>query len=322
MRSETRKKSISGVIDQFEKTKPAASTGIAFNLIKNIYQEAIEYRGIADGLRGVLTLVSVGLFILIVCAINVKLPLGLNGYDPVLVITDSIFILTISSVSAYMILKWLRLDLFRAEDEPIIFDRKHRKIYRIFREVQPGWKGLFAAWPMKQEQYDWDLVEAEHHAFVDANTATINRHHALVFSVRAGLNDPTVVQGFTVGNGLQMGEVIVPAMYEHIRQFMEGQGPYIPNGETLAHKIKSPTLLECFARTGPYGTMLKIMWEHARVFTIFGFIFFPVTFPILTLLGLFSWLSYITSTPVNWSEDVIEAVGQPIQNSSQEHINQ
>ena len=104
-----------------------------------------------------------------------------------------------------MILKQLRIELFRPEDEPIIFDRKNRKIYRIFREVQPGWKGLFANWPMRQTEHDWDLVDAVHHAVIDANTATISRHHTLVFSVRAGVDDPTVVAAFTVGNGLQMG---------------------------------------------------------------------------------------------------------------------
>ena len=267
-------------------------------------------------------MISLMLFIIVVWAINVLMPLGLNGSDEFLVVTDSILIIIISFTAAHMILKQLRIELFRPEDEPIIFDRKNRKIYRIFREVQPGWKGLFANWPMRQTEHDWDLVDAVHHAVIDANTATISRHHTLVFSVRAGVDDPTVVAAFTVGNGLQMGEVIVPAMFEHIRLFMEADGVHIPNGETLAQKIKSPTLLECLARTGPYGETLKTMWQHARIFTIFGFILFPVTFPFLTLLGISSWFSYITSTPIRWSDDVVNAVGQPIQNASQMHVNQ
>lgn len=37
----------------------------------------------------------------------------------------------------------LRIDLFKPTDLPIIFDRRHGKIYRILREEQPGWRGLF-----------------------------------------------------------------------------------------------------------------------------------------------------------------------------------
>jgi hypothetical protein len=322
LNSSTVKKPISGVIENYTKDKSAANTGIAFNLIKNIFPDAIEYRGIADGSRGLITLMAVMFFFFIGWAIHALLPLGSNRFNWFRFATDLIFVIIISVISLYLILKWLRLELFRPEDEPIIFDRKNRKIYRIFREVQPGWKGLFTAWPIRQTEHDWNLVEAEHHAVIDANTATISRHHALVFSVRASQTDSTVVDGFTVGNGLQMGELTVPAMYEHIRQFMEESGTHIPHGETLAQKIKSPTLLECLARTGPYGDTLKTWWEHARVLTIFGFIFFPVTFPILTLLGLFSWFSYITSTPINWSSDVVKAVGLPIQNASQLHVDQ
>jgi hypothetical protein len=316
------RKPFSGVVEHFLKNKKAAEHGIAFNLIKNIYSGAIEYRGIADGTRGLLTLLSVMFFFFVGWAIYQLIPLGGTRNNLFRLITDIIFVALISVTATFMILKWLRLELFRPEDEPIIFDRKNRKVYRIFREVKPGWKGLFATWPMRQTQYDWDLVEGEHHAVIDANTATVSRHHALVFSVRAGVNDPTVVDGFTVGNGLLMGEVTVPAVYEHIRLFMEENGTHIPNGETLAEKIKTPTLLECLARTGPYGETLKTWWKHIRFLTIFGFIFFPVTFPILTLLGLFSWLSYTTSTPISWSEDVFKAVGQPIQNASQLHVNQ
>jgi hypothetical protein len=310
--SDKSKKEISGVIEKFSKDRSASPKGIAFSIIKNIFTEAIEYRGIVDGSRGVLTLLAVACLLLVGSAVVALLPVGGRRADVFLIITDSIFIASISLVTIYLSLKWLRLELFRPEDEPIIFDRRNRKIYRIFREVQPGWRGLLAAWPLRTTEYDWDLVDAEHHAAIDANTATISRIHALVFVVRASANDPTTVDGFTIGNSMQMGEVTVPAMYEHIRKFMEEDGSHLPEGETLAQKINSPTLLECLVRTGPYGETLRTWWVHARVLTILGFIFLPITLPVLTLLGIFSWLSYVTSTPIRWSENVIKAVGQPI----------
>ena len=120
-----------------------------------------------------------------------------------------------------------------------------------------------------------------------ANTATINRIHALLFSVRANDADPAVVDGFKIGSNLEMGDVTVAPMYEHIRKFMEEKGPHLPDGENTAKKIKSPTLSECLANTGPYGQTLKHWWANVRVLTIFAFLFFPITFPSLTLLGIF-----------------------------------
>jgi hypothetical protein len=146
-----------------------------------------------------------------------------------------------------------------------------------------------------------------------ANTATISRIHAIVFSVQANDTDPTIVDGFKIGSSLEMGDVTAAPMYEHIWKFMEEKGPHLPDGENTAKKINSPTLLECLANTRPYGQTLKHWWANARVLTIFAFLFAPITFPILTLLGIFSWSSYATSVPIRWSEQVVEAIGEPIE---------
>lgn len=112
---------------------------------------------------------------------------------------------------------------------------------------------------------------------------------------------------------MELGEVTVPAVYEHIRKFMEENGPPLPNGEAVVHSAKPANFIECMRHSGPYGDTLKLWWRHARILTIIGFIFFPVTFPIVTMLGIFSWFSYITSIPVRWSNEVTAAIGSPIQ---------
>ena len=59
-------------------------------------------------------------------------------------------------MSLVWLVTWsIRLELFQPIDQPTIFDRKHRKVYRIFSESQPGWKGLFKPWPMRACEYDW-----------------------------------------------------------------------------------------------------------------------------------------------------------------------
>lgn len=307
-------KQMSEPIDFYSKTIPSAPGATAFDLIKNVYSDAIEYKGIKDGARGVVTLLSLICFSLTTFAIYRLLPLGGKGKtDLFTLITDIIFISCIVTFSIYFILRCLRFDLFRPEDEPIIFDRKNRKIYRIFRQVQPGWRGLFKAWPIATAEHDWDLVDAEHHATANANTSTISRVHSLLFVVRRSVTDPTIVDSFTLASSMELGEVTVPAVYEHIRKFMEENGPRVPNGEEVVHSAKPANFIECMSRSGPYGDTLKLWWRHARILTIIGFIFFPVTFPIVTMLGIFSWFSYITSIPIRWSNDVTAATGAPIQ---------
>ncbi|HWW72520.1 MAG TPA: DUF6708 domain-containing protein, partial [Duganella sp.] len=215
-------------------------------------------------------------------------------------------------IGIFFFLKFVRLELFRPEEEPIIFDRKNRKVYRIFREVQPGWKGLLKKWPLRSATYDWNLIDAEHHAAVNANTATISRIHSLVLIVRQSATDPTVVDAFTLGNSMLMGEVTVSAVYEHVRMFMEDGGPHLPLGEVLSPSEKPATFLKCMARTGPYGDTLKLWWQHARLLTILGFLLFPIFFPIVTLLGIFAWFSYVTAISIKWSDEVLAAVGPPI----------
>lgn len=114
-----------------------------------------------------------------------------------------------------------------------------------------------------------------------------------------------------------LGEVTVAPMYEHVRKFMEDGGPHLSPGEVLSNRENPVTFLQCMARMGPYGDTLKLWWAQAWVLTIIRFILFPISFPILTLLGIFSWFSYSTSIPIKWSDEVLAAVGPPVQFADQ-----
>lgn len=303
---------MSGVVERYAKDRPATQSAIGFGLIKNTFEQAIEYRGITDGSRGVLTLIGLTCLCFMIFITVDLFPVIANGMkEPVILMSSLIFIFSLGTFSIYFFLRCVRMELFRPYDEPVIFDRKNRKVYRIYRLVEPGWKGLLRSWPIASASYDWDLIEAEHQAVVNANTSTISRVHSLVFNVMKSRTAPSIVASFTIGNSMELGEVTIPAVYEHIRKFMENEGPYLPHGESISVSEKPTSFLQCMARTGPYGDNLKKWWQNARLLTILGFLLFPVIFPIVTLLGIFSWLSYITSSPIAWSGDVLAAVGQP-----------
>nr|GEU28666.1 hypothetical protein [Tanacetum cinerariifolium] len=218
----------------------------------------------------------------------------------------------------YFFLKNLRFEIFRPQDEPVIFDRKNRKVYRIFREVVPGWKGLLKKWPLRSAVYEWDLVDAEHHATVIANTSTVSRSHALVIIVRSSRTDPSIQDNFTIGSG-QLGEVTVPAVYEHIRKFMEEDGPHIPPAEIVSPVVHPSTILECLASVGPYGENFKTLWNNHKIWLAIIIIFYPILFFIMTPIGIFSWISYKTAIPIRWSQEITEA-RQRLIRSDCEHV--
>lgn len=314
MNQNKNKKKISGQIEKFKKSGSASTSAISLNLIKNIYSDAIEYKGIADGARGASTLFAFLLlsFVAYADTLFISSELEMENFSIFHFSLTVFFVFGGTTVTLYLFFKSLRFDLFRPIDEPIIFDRKNRKVYRIFRDVQPGWKSVFKRWPLKTATYDWNCISAEHHAAINADGSTITRIHALIFAVRKSQSDSTIIDTFTIGNSMQFGEVTVAAFYEHIRRFMEENGPHLPIGDTLSPTQTKPSIWQCLARTGPYGDTLKSWWVHHRILTLIGFVFFPILLPMMTFLGIFSWLSYTTATQIEWSNEVAAALGPPI----------
>jgi hypothetical protein len=129
--------------------------------------------------------------------------------------------------------------------------------------------------------------------------------------VRKSRDEPEPVDIFTIGSALQMGELTVPAVWEHIRRFMEEQGPHLPPGEGTLPAVSSPTLRQCMRALSPSAVNLRRWWENQRVAFIVAVVLSPLVVPFAISLSFLTWLSYRTSTPVIWPAHVIGAVGPP-----------
>ena len=309
-------RSSSDVVVNFRKERSAASQPISFGLIKNTYENAIEYTGIAKGTRGLIMLAAV-LFSIFSIWLGQNMLFGiLDGkFTSILDYPLLIGPVICFSTGIFIGIKYVRFELFRPEDEPVIFDRKHRKVYRIFRETYSGWRGLLRPWPLKSAEYDWDLIDAEHQAAVTTTGSTVSRIHGLIFLVRESASDTTIVDSFAIGNSMQMGEVTVPAVWEHIRRFMEEDGPHLAPGEVPQSFEPPAGFWQCMAATGPYGKNFRRWWKDHTSFMVAGLIFSPIVFPLMTLVGIFSWLSYKTAIPIRWAPAVLAALG-PALNST------
>ena len=294
---------VSGIVKRYAKHERASTTPVAMGWIKQSSREGIEYTSQRRGLRGIVLLA--GCFYAGAA--------GAFGYWLTTLRHFGLFELTVAGiaiVSAIMFIVWpTRLELFRPTDEPTIFDRAHRKVYRIFRETQPGFKGLFKRWPLRVCEYDWDLIDAEHTATVATTGTTVTRYHALVFIVKRSASDATIIDSFNIGNGMELGEQTVPAVWEHIRRFMEERGPHLPPGETLAPAEPPQTLWQSLGAVGPIGPKYVQWWKDQLPFMILVHLLFPFFVPFFLLWGFFNWLSYKTATPVEWPQEVLDAVG-------------
>jgi hypothetical protein len=299
-----------GVVTRFRRTETADSIVASLGMIKRGYPDAIEYTAIAAGMRGMVMLMGLGtsaisLWGAYAAAGHFFSDDGFRALDFFSIAVSIIF----GSVAIYWAIKAVRLELFRPEDEPTIFDRKNRKVYRIYRETYAGWRGLLAPWPLKSAEHDWDLIDAEHHAAVITTGSTVSRMHGLIFLVRKSATDPTPVDSFAIGNGMQLGEITVPAVWEHIRRFMEEDGPHLPPNEVLQPQRQPTTFWQCMGAPFPSLRQLRSWWPNELPLMLMGLLTAPVIVPIMVLLGVLTWFAYRTSIPVAWSPAVLEAIG-------------
>lgn len=295
---------ISGIVKRYKKDQQASDAPEVMDLVGQQYVEAIAYSAKSSGLRGMALLT----------ALTANLILGYLLLD--LLDRQSWRIqsyMAFVMFSCGIVFFWLfaiRMELFRPLDEPTIFDRKHRKVYHLFCEAQPGLFGLFKPWPLRVCEYDWDLIDVEHNATMVTTGATVRRDHALIFIVRRSADDPTIIDSFNIGNSVVMPlDRTVDGVWEHIRRFMEEQGPHLPPGAGLAPPNTMPGLWQRWRKLLPWSPEYRMWWREFPGTMVVGHILLPFTVAYAVFLTFFSWLSDKTSKPVVWPAEVLERLG-------------
>ncbi len=300
---------VSGIVKRYKKDEEASARVTAIGLIKSCSSDAIEYTGIASHVRGLILFMGL-------CGASLLVGFGQlflrdilsedsqDMFDMLQFFFASVFVV----LGVYFLLSASRMELFRPEDEPVIFDRKHLKVYRLFREVHPGVKGLFQRWPIRAAEYEWDLIDAEHNAVLITTGSTAMRYHNLIFIVRKSATDPTIIDSFPVGNTVQLGELSVAPVWEHIRRFMESNGPNLPPGESINVSKPPQTLWESWVEVAPVGPKYSRTWKSMPWLMVFHHLTLPLCVPIFFFWGILNWLSYKTSIPVSWPPEVTKAV--------------
>ena len=331
---------VHGTLSRFGKRQAASGKAQAFGWIKATYADAIEYAGQKQALEGGIMVTSF-----------FGVPFSLAGIFGTLWLFSASYSLWFSwlmfvpALAAMLaLLVWFLLFPLRhvwrtPRDLPIIFDRAHRKVYRMAQQRAPGLKGLVKPWPVVALAYDWDLVDAEHNSEFIGSANTGRRLHRLLFVVRKSADDPTIIDSFEIGNGLAQGEEMVAPMYEHIRRFMEERGPHLPHrDEALDERSDDlPTWWQACGRAGPWGNRYLWWWKNDKFMSVLHHFLLGVTLSLYALFwvrdsfdwgvvalyfgffwislsmvwgqGTGIWLMAHTSYRLDWPRAVHEAIG-------------
>jgi hypothetical protein len=310
-----------GIVKRFKKKERLKGVRpMAVGWIKAIYKDAIEYTGMTKELRGsgfMLAMLLGSMIFGVGAFMGVWLPLQMRAPDTPWYVNLFIFgFFPLVGLGGMAVAIWgsitgIRADLFPLSDQSIIFDRHHRKVYCLVREDQPGWRGLFAHWPILACEHDWDLIDAEHQATDVATGKTVGRSHHLMFAVRKSATDPAIIDSFSIGSAAMLSVDLVPAMWEHIRRFMEENGPHLPApDEPLANLQAPPGWWASLGETGVFGPGYFKRWKEMTGIMVFMHLASPITLPMFLLWGTGNWLSYKTAIAVDWPKEVKEAVGE------------
>ena len=222
------------------------------------------------------------------------------------------FIVLIVLCGLLVFLLTIRLELFRPIDEPVIFDRKNRKVYVIARAVAPGWRGLFESWPICAYEYIWDLIDAEYQMTISTTGSTMTTWHNLLFTAKNNSSDDRTIGSFHVANPILLSESTVGPFWEHIRRFMEEEGPHLPPGEVKTYLEVPTSLWQSMGAVGPFGPNYFHWWKNHPFYSSIIHLFIPFTLPVLLVWGFMNWLSYRTATDLQWPLEVQTAVGPAI----------
>lgn len=209
-------------------------------------------------------------------------------------------------------------------DLPIMFDRRMRKVYKLIeqrdvsgRVKQRGRVGIL--------EYDWEDVLASHRVstvFI-GNGASAQRNHSLWLLVRdkdakgfegaiTPVNQPPYIDEIALPAHFVLNEHNAPRVWEHIRRYMNENGPALPWGEQLADTSVPVTWWDSLGAVSVFGPGYIKRWRESWGWMLIMHLLSPLMLPLAILMATTNWLSYKTAYPVAWPQEILDKVGPPL----------
>jgi hypothetical protein len=211
------------------------------------------------------------------------------------------------------VLGMLRFDLTGYRYAPTLFDRKAGKVH-IFKDNTR----LFSWWPLwgggghyEILSYDWACVRAQVTRFKTFTGTVAQDNAALQMIVLAAPGDTRVVGQF--GLGLTSSAIAVQPLlntWEHIRRFMEHEGPLFVEGDGPNAALFEMRLARCIFFGQPFiGPGSDEYRKNPDLGAILWQIIAIPLFPLTMLYGLIRWASFHIKSKPAWPPEVLASVG-------------
>ncbi len=314
------------LLRRFAKDAIASAEVTDLGLIKSVGSKTINFGG-EDGQmwRGIPSLMCIlGLGLCGFSAVFfgndlIQEPPGSWARHPIYVILSLLMELVYVAGGLLFLLYFYTLTFFLPSDDSVIFDRGNRKVHWVSMQLAGKTRRSALKRPVIEvRSVDWDLVDAEHRVIVKVNTASASRDHDLAFVVRKSATDTTVVDEFGIAPSMLLGETTVPALWEHIRRYMEEDGPPLPPGVTEPNPTvpKPRNWWQSMGLVGPFGPKYLQWWRKQPGLTLAAHVLLPMSLPIYLAWGTLNWLTYATEQKVQWPQDVLNALGPSLDSRS------
>ena len=204
-------------------------------------------------------------------------------------------------LGVYVGLWLLHGDLFAPEDfGAVVFDRRRRKLLRLDVQAELRFSRPFRGRRWQLIEHDWDRLAVQHER--QAGPDGLWRHH-LVFMQHVGKGLP----GPTAQFRLSMDPVIGPAhdtrvesLWEHLRRYMEEEGPPRPFGEAEPVPPPRPGWWQCLFDLPLLGPRYRPAWRRAPLRMACLHAAAPLALPFFLLWASLRWLSHLSAEQVPW----------------------
>lgn len=311
----------------YEHDRAAAPEATTNGWVRGVYRDAVEYttsdkksRGVAFLFGGVLAALGAGFFCWLL--LDSMLRAIQNDAHWTDFVVDLPGFIVFSTVGLFALYFFGRLEFFKPLDLPILFDRERRKVYRLVEDLDEKGRTTQHG-QVTVIEHDWDDIVAEHGVTTYTTGSSASRQHTLALMVRdknpgdftgpiTPENTPPYVDGFALGDGKVLTEFSTPRVWEHVRRYMNENGPALPPGEHLADTSVPVTWWDSLGAVSVFGPGYVNRWRESWGWMLIVHLFSPVMLPLALMMATTNWLSYKTAYPVQWPQEVLDKVGPPV----------
>jgi hypothetical protein len=104
---------------------------------------------------------------------------------------------------------------------------------------------------------------------------------------------------------------MVDGLWEHLRRYMEEDGPPLPPGTTLASSKQPDSYWQVLCSIVPLKRYGK-WWREELPVALLVHALLPLSLPFILVWAFFGWLTVKTAIPTTWPKEIADALGSEV----------